>query len=82
MASDSMMNQIDETRLGTKFQVKVCCWGGCNIPAMRDKLDPILDNPSYDVIVLHVGTNDSSTRSSQDMLAETFKTIHRNNVLC
>ena len=73
IASDSMMNQIDETRLRTKFQVKVCCWGGCNIPVMRDKLHPILENVSYDVIVLHVGTNDSTTRTSQDMLAETIK---------
>ena len=32
---DSMMNQIDETRLTTKFQVKVSCWGGCNISAIE-----------------------------------------------
>ena len=67
------MDQIDETRLSTKFRVKVCCWGGYNIPAMRDKLHPILENVSYDVIVLHVGTNGNTTRTSQDMLAETIK---------
>ena len=70
VASDSMMNQIDETRLSKKGDVKVFCWGGCSIPQMREKIESLLEKDYYDFVILHVGTNDSTRRSSEDMLVE------------
>ena len=68
-ASDSMMNQIDENRLSRKFNVKVRCFSGCRINDMYDYLTPLLQKePDY--VILHVGTNDTATKSSDKILNE------------
>ena len=68
VASDSMMNQIDGNRLSKTFDVKVMSWGGCSINELMGKLEPILEKQSFEYIIIHVGTNDSTTRTSDDML--------------
>ena len=73
IASDSMMNQIDETRLSKQMEINVRCWGGCNITGMYDKLDTILKNKSYDYVILHVGTSDSVYKPSENMLTDIIK---------
>ena len=70
IASDSMMNQIEGTRLSKMYDIKVACWGGCNIRQMRAKLGPILEKESFDYIIINVGTNDSITRTSEEMLVD------------
>ena len=71
IASDSMMNQMEGTRLSKMYDIKVACWGGCNIRQMRGKLGPISEKESYDYIT-NVGTNDSITRTSEEMLGQTI----------
>ena len=74
IASDSMCNQLDETRMSNdKFDVNIHCWGGCNIHEMLVKVKPILDKKSYDVVVLQVGTNDSTFKTSNDMLNDIIR---------
>ena len=70
IASDSMMNQIDENRLSRIHEIKVVCWGGCNIPQMHNNLDDILERELFEVVIVHVGTNDSAIRTSDDMMME------------
>ena len=53
------------------YDIKVACWGGCNIRQMRGKLGPILEKESYDYII-NVGRNDSITRTSEEMLGQTI----------
>ena len=64
-----MMNQIDENRLSKKFNVKVRCFSECLVNDMYDYLAPLLKKePDY--VILHVGTNDSVTKSSDNILNE------------
>ena len=70
IALDSMMNQIDENRLSRIHEVNVLCWGRCNIPNMRNNLNDILERESFEVVILHVGTNDTVIRTSDDMIVE------------
>ena len=65
-----MMNQIEGTRLSKMYDIKVACWGGCNIRQMRGKLGPILEKESYDYIIINFGTNDSITRTLEEMLVD------------
>ena len=46
------------------------CWGGCNINQMFDKVKPIMDENNHDVVLLHVGTNDSTKKTSDEMINE------------
>ena len=71
-----MCNQIDEKRLSNKnknnknMEVKVRCWGGCNIAEMFGKLEPIMDETHFDTIIVNVGTNDSTSRTSDEMISD------------
>ena len=68
-ASDSMMSQIDENRLSKKFNVKVRCFSGCLINDVYDYLASLLKKePDY--VILHVGTYDAVTKSSDKILNE------------
>ena len=68
--SDSMMNQIDEKRIGT--DVKVMCHGGCTIQCMYRHLPKVIKrNPKY--VLLHIGTNDCVGKTSDEVLRELVK---------
>ena len=67
--SDSMLNQIDEKRLSSKYDVKVMCRGGCSIECMYTHLPSALQFKSK-YIVLNVSTNDSVRKTSDEILRE------------
>ena len=56
IASDSIMNDIDEKRLSRNWNVKVRCFSGATVDHMKDYLKPLLKKEP-DNIILHVGTN-------------------------
>ena len=60
IASDSMINQMEEGRLSKMYDVKVWCHGGCT---MESKLKP-------ECIILHIGTNDCTSKTSAEVLKE------------
>jgi hypothetical protein len=68
IASDSMLNQLDEKRLSKNGKnVKVRCFSGSTIADMYYYLYPLLrKHPEY--LVLHVGTNDCVTHTSDRVL--------------
>ena len=67
ITGDSILNNIEEKRLSRKFNVKVRAFPGADIRDMYDFLEPLLKKrPTY--IVLHIGSNDSTNRSPDDIL--------------
>ena len=70
IASGSMLNQMDEKRLSTNsMDVKVRSHGGCKIRCMYTHLPEIFkDKPEY--ILFHIGTNDCSEKTSDEVLQE------------
>ena len=70
IASGSMLNQMDEKRLSTNsMDVKVRSHGGCKIRCMYTHLPEIFkDKPEY--ILFHIGTNDCSEKTSDEVLRE------------
>ena len=74
---DSMLNQMDNQRLSssTKRNIEVRSFGGASINSLYEKLDIILKKKPTTVI-LHVGTNDSTTTSSDILLDELLKLKH------
>ena len=63
--SSSMLNQMDENRLGYKdVDVKVQCHGGCTIRCLYSHL-PTVINSKPDYILLHIGLNDCFTKTSR-----------------
>ena len=68
--SDSMMNGIDEKRISNnKIEVKVECHGGCTVERMFTHLDTLVKyKPDY--VLLHVGTNNCTNSTSDEMLRE------------
>ena len=67
--SDSMLNQMDGTRLSKKYDVTVDCRGGCTIKGMYTRISNIIAlKPEY--ILLHVGTNDCTNKTSDEVLRE------------
>ena len=69
IATDSMFNSIDETRLSKNKNIKVNGFGGAKIKGMYGYLTPLLrKKPS--VLILHVGTNDAVTKTSDEILNE------------
>ena len=67
--SDSMLNQMDETRLSKKYDVTFDGRGGCTIKGMYTRISSIIAlKPDY--IILHVGTNDCTNKTSDDVLRE------------
>ena len=66
------MNQIDEKRLRKHARVKVLCYGGSTINEMKHHITPLLShNPSH--ILLHVSTNDSPTKSADEMVIDMLR---------
>ena len=72
--SSSMLNQMDEKRLSRgNIEVKVRSHGGCTIRCMFSHLPDIFkQKPEY--ILLHIGSNDCSTKTSDEVLNE-FKVL-------
>ena len=69
IATDSMFNQIDEKRLSTNYNVKV---GGATVKNMYWYLHPLLaKEPDY--LILHVGTNNCTTNTADEILVELLK---------
>ena len=69
IASDSIMSNIDEKRLSKSVNVKVRAFAGSTINDMYSYLEPLLrKEPSH--ILLHVGTNDSGVKSSEEIVSE------------
>ena len=72
--SDSMLNQIDESRLCKYSEVKVRCHGGCTVNCMYSHLPALLcDKPDY--VVLHISTNDCVSKTSDEVLLEIVNLI-------
>ena len=70
IASSSMLNQMDEKRLSThNVNVKVRCHGGCTVACMYTHL-PELFKLKPDYILLHIGSNDCTTKTSDVILQE------------
>ena len=70
--ADSMLNQLDEKKLSRYFNVKVESHGGCTIRGMYKHLKPLVKlQPGY--IMIHVGTNDCSNKTSDEVLREITK---------
>ena len=55
------------------YGIKVACGAGCNLKHMRGKLESISDKASYEYIIINVGTTDSTTRTSEEMLVDTME---------
>ena len=69
IASDSIMNNTDEKRLSKSVNVKVRAFARSTINDMYSYLEPLLrKEPSH--ILLHVGTNDSGVKSSEEIVSE------------
>ena len=67
--SDSMMNSIDNKRVSRNLDVKIDCHGGCTIKCMYSHLTSVYRcKPDY--ILLHVGTNDCTSKTSCEVLKE------------
>ena len=79
--SDSMLNQIDETRLRKYGDVHVRCHGGCTVSCMYSHLPTLLcDKP--DCILLHISTNDCVSETSDQALMEIINlTEHMEKIL-
>ena len=72
IASDSILNQIDENRLSKDFNVKVRAFSGATIEDMYYYLHPLLPKePDY--ILLHVCTNNSTDDDADEIV---------NKILC
>ena len=69
IASDSILNQMDEKLLSKKYDVKVNSYGGCTIAGMYQHLPKMFAlKPAY--ILLHVATNDCTNKTSCEILKE------------
>ena len=67
--SDSMLNQIDETRLCKYVDVKVRCHEGCIVNCMYVHLPTLLtDKP--DCVLLHISSDDCVWKTSDQVLLE------------
>ena len=67
--SDSMLNQLNQTRLSKRYDVRVMCHGGCTIRCMYTHLPKMFPlNPKY--VILHIGTNDGVRKTSDEILKE------------
>ena len=70
--SDSMFNKIEANRLSKKFDVTLQYHGGCTVKCMYSHLtEAIKCNADY--VILHVGTNDCCTKTSDEVLEELKK---------
>ena len=67
VVGDSILYGIEEKRLSSKVQVKVRSFPGATIEDMHSYLLPLIDK-SPSVIILHIGTNNSPTSTSREIL--------------
>ena len=74
IAGDSMINQMDEQRLSHSVNrsVKVRSFSGANVDQMYYYITPLLKKEPK-VIILHVGTNDAVTKTSDTILDDILK---------
>ena len=74
IAGDSMINQMDEQRLSYSVNrsVKVRTFSGANINQMYYYITPLLKKEPK-VIILHIGTNDAVTKTSDTILDDILK---------
>ena len=77
IVGDSMINQLDEERLSksTKRNVKVRSFGGANIKSMYEKINPLLKKKPQ-TIILHVGTNDTVSKTPDIIIDDMLKLKH------
>ena len=64
---DSIISGIDEKRLSKNRLVKVRDFRGANLAYINQHIIPILKKKP-DVIILHIGTNDSVSRTPREIL--------------
>lgn len=70
--SDSMLNQMNEWKLSKHLDVVVDCHGGCTIQCVYTHLAPLLiTKPDY--VLLNIGTNDCTSKTSDEVLREITK---------
>ena len=68
--SSSMLNQMDEKRLSkNNVEVKVRCHGGCTVKCSYTHL-PQLFREKLDYVLLHIGSNDCTSKTSDEVLDE------------
>ena len=79
--SSSMLNRMEADRLCSQdVQVKVQCHGGCTIRCLYSHLPNVIKHkPDY--ILLHIGSNDCTTKTSDDVLNELKKLIDHLKIL-
>ena len=66
-----MLSEMNEVRLSqsTKFDVKVQCHRGCTLKCSYKHLAPMIKyKPDY--VILHLGTNDCYSKTSDEVLKE------------
>ena len=68
--SSSMLNQMDENRLTkSNMKVKVRCHGGCTVKCAYTHL-PEMFRAKPDYLLLHIGSNDCTSKTSDEVLNE------------
>ena len=79
--SSSMLNQMDGERLSNNdVEVRVQCHGGCTIRCLYSHLPNVISSkPEY--ILLHIGSNDCSNKTSDEVLNEMKKLLHHLKLL-
>lgn len=79
--SSSMLNRMDGERLCNKeVEVKVQCHGGCTIRCLYSHLPHVI-NSKPDFILLHMGSNDCSNKTSDEVLKELTNLINHLKLL-
>ena len=69
ITGDSILNNIQESLLRKKFNVKVRAFPGADVRDMYDYLAPLLrKEPKY--IILHIGSNDAPYKKSSEILSD------------
>ena len=68
--SSSMLNQMDGGRLSSnRVEVRVQCHGGCTIRCLYSHLPNVIASKP-DHILLHIGSNDCTSKTSDEVLKE------------
>ena len=67
---------IKHTRLGPGKSIN-CCFPGATIPVILDKLPSLIESrpPSISKIIIHVGSNDTSARRSEELKGDFLKLV-------
>ena len=67
-----MLNQIYQAKLSKHLYVKIDCHGECTVKCIYTHLAPVfITKPDY--IMLHIGTNDCTNKTSDEVLNEITK---------